>query len=102
MAPPSRGPEVSPMEVLIPADRIRQRVRGLAGEVAAVCRGEPVTIVGVLTGCVVFMADLIRHLDLPLRIAFLQASSYRGAATRPGRPGPRSSCGGGAHAPGWP
>jgi hypoxanthine phosphoribosyltransferase len=72
------------MEVLIPADRIQQRVGELAGEIAAVYHGRPVTIVGVLTGCVIFMADLIRRLDLPLRIAFLQASSYRGAVTSPG------------------
>ena len=47
-------------------------------------RGQPVTIVGVLTGCLMFLADLVRHLDLPLRIALLQASSYRGATTTPG------------------
>ena len=41
----------------------------------------PVTIVGVLTGCLMFLADLVRHLDLPLRISLIKASSYRGAAT---------------------
>src|SRR5437763_3255538 len=30
------------------------------------------------------LADLVRHLDLPLRIGLIQASSYRGTATRPG------------------
>jgi hypoxanthine phosphoribosyltransferase len=40
------------------------------------------TIVGVLTGCVVFLSDLIRRLDMPLRIDFILASSYRGATTR--------------------
>ena len=47
-------------------------------------QGRPVTIVGVLTGCLMFLADLVRHLDLPLRIGLIQASSYRGAATTPG------------------
>src|SRR5437867_2911278 len=42
------------------------------------------TIVGVLTGSLMFLADLMRHLDMPLRIALIQASSYRGATTRPG------------------
>src|SRR5438876_3839774 len=46
------------------------------------CR--PVTIVGVLTGSLMFLADLVRHLDLPLRIGLIQASSYRGATTLPG------------------
>jgi hypoxanthine phosphoribosyltransferase len=73
------------MDVLIPADRIRQRVDELGREIAAAYPNhEPVTIVGVLTGSLVFLADLIRRLDLPLRIALIQASSYRGAATTAG------------------
>ena len=47
-------------------------------------RDQPLTIVGVLTGSLIFLADLVRRLDLPLRIGLIQASSYRGAATRPG------------------
>ena len=46
--------------------------------------GQPITIVGVLTGSLLFLADLMRRLDLPLRIALIQASSYRGDATSPG------------------
>ncbi len=72
------------MEILIPAERIQQRVAELAGQVAADFRGRPVTIVGVLTGCLMFLADLVRHLDLSLRIGLVQASSYRGATTTPG------------------
>src|SRR5262245_55498491 len=45
---------------------------------------EPVTIVGVLTGSLMFLADLMRRLTLPLRIALIQASSYRGASTTAG------------------
>jgi hypoxanthine phosphoribosyltransferase len=72
------------MQILIPAERIQQRVAELARQIAADYQGRPVTIVGVLTGCLIFLADLVRHLDLPLRIDLLQASSYRGAATSPG------------------
>jgi hypoxanthine phosphoribosyltransferase len=70
--------------VLISAERIQQRIDELAIEIAAIYEGRPVTIVGVLTGCLVFLADLIRRLDMPLKIALVQASSYRGAATAPG------------------
>ena len=73
------------MEVLIPAERIRDRLDVLARDVAAAYDGRPVTVVGILTGCVVFMADLIRRIDLPLRVAFLTASSYRGETTTPGK-----------------
>ena len=72
------------MEILLPAERIQERVAELARQVAADFRGRPVTIVGVLTGSIMFLADLVRHLDLPLRIGLVQASSYRGPATDPG------------------
>ena len=72
------------MEVLIPQERIRQRVEELAARIADDYRGGPVLFVGVLTGCLIFLADLVRRLDLPLRIHLVQASSYRGEATVPG------------------
>jgi hypoxanthine phosphoribosyltransferase len=70
--------------VLIPEDEIRRRVDQVAAQIAAAYEDQPLTIVGVLTGSLVFLADLIRRLDLPLRIALVQASSYRGATTTPG------------------
>ncbi len=72
------------MKLLLSADDIQRRVAEMARQIAADYRGQPVTIVGVLTGCLMFLADLVRHLDLPLRIALLQASSYRGETTVPG------------------
>jgi hypoxanthine phosphoribosyltransferase len=70
--------------VLISADEIQNRIDQLSSDIVRTYAGQPITIVGVLTGCLVFLADLIRRLDLPLRIALVQASSYRGAATTPG------------------
>ena len=72
------------MRVLIDEDQIRRRVDLVAAQIALAYEGRPLTIVGVLTGCLVFLADLIRRLDLPLRIALVQASSYRGATTTSG------------------
>lgn len=72
------------MEVLISPERIREVVAGMARQIKAEYGNQPVTIVGVLTGCLMFLADLVRHLDLPLRIALIQASSYRGTATSAG------------------
>jgi hypoxanthine phosphoribosyltransferase len=73
------------MEILISADRIRERVGEMARQIKADMPDQPVTIVGVLTGCLMFLADLMRNLDLPLRVALIQASSYRGAVTTPGQ-----------------
>jgi len=44
----------------------------------------PLTLIGVMTGSFVFMADLIRLLQMPLRVGVVQASSYRGG-TLPGK-----------------
>jgi hypoxanthine phosphoribosyltransferase len=72
------------METLIPASRIQQRIAEMAEQIMRDYPKQPVTIVGVLTGCLMFLADLVRHLDLPLRIGLIQASSYRGETTKPG------------------
>jgi len=72
------------MQVLIPASDVQHRVAELASQIAHDFRDRPFTIVGVLTGCIIFLADLVRQLDLPLRIGLIQASSYRGPRTVPG------------------
>jgi hypoxanthine phosphoribosyltransferase len=72
------------VEVLISADQIRQRLVVLAAEIVRAYDGKPVTVVGVLNGCLMFVADLIRQIDLPLRVAFVTASSYRDG-TSPGK-----------------
>jgi hypoxanthine phosphoribosyltransferase len=73
------------MDILIPAERIQERVAELAQQIAADFQDRrPLTIVGVLTGSLMFLADLVRRLDLPLRIGLIQASSYRGSSTTPG------------------
>lgn len=56
----------------------------MAHDINAFYAQRPLTIVGVLTGSVVLLADLIRLLEMPLRVGVVQARSYRGAATVPG------------------
>jgi hypoxanthine phosphoribosyltransferase len=73
------------MDVLITADQIRQRLDEVAEQIVRTYEGKAVTVVGILNGCLMFVADLIRRIDLPLRVAFITASSYRGSATTPGR-----------------
>ncbi len=72
------------MTPLLSAQQLREGVERLAREVAAHYQRRPLTIVGVLNGSIVLLADLIRHLDMPLRVGMLQTRSYRGEATRPG------------------
>ncbi len=72
------------MKVILNAGQIQERITTLAHQIAGDYHERPVTIVGVLTGSLMFLADLVRHLNLPLRIGLIQASSYRGATTTPG------------------
>ena len=78
------------MKKLLSADEISEGVAGLAEQISRDFAGRPLTIVGVLTGCVVMLADLIRLVDLPLRLGWVQARSYRGTATVGGVLTPRS------------
>jgi hypoxanthine phosphoribosyltransferase len=72
------------MKTLLSEDQLREGIRRLAGEIQKNYQGKPLTIVGVLIGSVVLLADLIRMLDLPLRVEMVQARSYRANSTRPG------------------
>lgn len=72
------------MRILLSADDIDAGVSELARRIQIDYAGRSLTVLGVLTGSIVFLADLIRKLDLPLRVGVLQASSYRGATTAPG------------------
>lgn len=73
------------MKTLITAEEIRDAVAELGERVSGELAGKPLTVLGVLTGSLVFLADLIRRIDVPLRVGLLQASSYRGAVTEPGK-----------------
>lgn len=66
------------MKILLSETELQKGVRKLAEEISA-CYGEqPLTIIGVLTGSVVLLADTIRQLSMPLRVGVVQAASYTG------------------------
>jgi len=72
------------LKTLLTEKELRGGVKGLAREVTTAYANQPLTIVGVLTGSVVLLADLIRLLNLPLRVGVVQARSYHGATTERG------------------
>ena len=72
--------------ILIPRDRIAQRVRELAHEIERTYlnRGDDaLTFVTILSGSLIFLADLIRELPLRMKIGLITVSSYRGPTTQP-------------------
>lgn len=72
------------MRVLISAQQIQAAIVELAEQIEADYHDRPLTVLGVLTGSVILLADLIRHIDLPLKVGLVQASSYRGMTTTSG------------------
>src|SRR6266404_8023004 len=69
--------------VLITEEQIAKRVRERSAELTRDFEGRELVVVAVLNGTVMFLADLIRHLSLPLRLDFIGVSSY-GAGTESG------------------
>ena len=69
--------------VLISQRKIARRVRSLAVEIERDFKGRDLVIVALLNGTVMFLADLLRHFTLPLRLDFIGVSSY-GAGTESG------------------
>jgi len=62
--------------VLITKEQIEAAIRDIAAELDAACAGETPLMVGVLTGAVTFMADLMRAMQSHVQIDFMAVSSY--------------------------
>src|SRR6185369_2377171 len=70
--------------VLITEEQIARRVRQLTRKIQQDFAGRDLVVVALLNGTVMFLADLIRHLSLPLRLDFIGVSSY-GSGTTAGK-----------------
>lgn len=64
------------MDVLYTQEEIAQTVARLGATVTRDYEGEELLVIGILKGAFVFMADLIRAIDLPLSVDFMEVSSY--------------------------
>jgi hypoxanthine phosphoribosyltransferase len=72
--PPRWRKEVA--RILITDEQLARRVKTLAREIETDFRGRELVVISLLNGTVLFLADLIRHLNLPLRLDFIGVSSY--------------------------
>src|SRR5712675_1279635 len=70
-------------KILFTEEQIARRVKTLSREIERDFRGREMVVVSLLNGTVMFLADLIRNLSLPLRLDFIGVSSY-GAGTESG------------------
>jgi hypoxanthine phosphoribosyltransferase len=74
------------LKVLLTASQIERRINRMAQRITRDYRGQPVHLIGVLGGAVIFLADLVRRIPLEVSIDFLAASSYGNRRESSGRP----------------
>ena len=71
--------------VLYREDQIAARLDGLAIQIAEDYRGKDLTVLAILNGSLIFMADLLRRIPLPLQLDCLRVKSYHGETVSTGR-----------------
>ena len=70
--------------VLFDEPAIQRRLDELAAQISKDYRDRELTVIAVLSGSLMFMADLLRRIPLPLKLDFLSAASYHGKARTSG------------------
>jgi hypoxanthine phosphoribosyltransferase len=78
-APSRVHPDVE--KILLDEGKIAARIKELGEQISRDYAGRSLTLVGILKGSVVFMADLMRAITIPCTIDFMAVSSYSGAAS---------------------
>ena len=69
---------------LISVEAIQSRVAELGNEISSDYAGQELVVIGVLLGAIVFVADLVRRLEVPVELGALRAASYGGATQSSG------------------
>lgn len=72
------------LKIVLTSEEIQEGVERMAESIRQEYGDRPLTILAIMTGSLVLLADLIRRLDMRLRVGVMQASSYRGATTSRG------------------
>lgn len=63
---------------MISAEELAQKIKELGKKITEDYQGSDLVVIGVLKGAFIFLADVVRAIDLPLEIDFMQAQSYNG------------------------
>lgn len=68
--------KVEDLKVLFSEEEIQNKIKELANEMNQFYNGEEVIAICVLKGAVMFATDLVKHLNMPLKMEFIRLSSY--------------------------
>lgn len=83
--PSAEGSGRSRLTPLMDREQISQGVDRLAAELKRDYQGQNPLLLGVLKGAFIFLSDLVRRLDFPVEVDFVQCASYGDATTTSGR-----------------
>jgi hypoxanthine phosphoribosyltransferase len=64
------------MKILYTSGEIAEKVKDIGKEITRVYNGADLYVVGILKGGFIFMSDLVRQIDLPVKVGFARISSY--------------------------
>ena len=70
--------------ILIPQDKVQQRISEIAKQIEADYKGKTLTMICILRGASVFFCDLVREINLDVRFEFMSVSSYGAGTTTTG------------------
>lgn len=73
-----------PHEIILSESQIEEKVRVLAAQITKDYSNKTPIFIGILKGSVIFLSDLIRSIDLPIRLDFIAVSSYGSEMTSSG------------------
>jgi len=66
------------VKILLSEQQLQAGIAELANRLTQEYQNRPITFIAIMTGSLVMLADLIRRLEMPIRVSLIQASSYRG------------------------
>ena len=77
--------KIEDLKVLFSEEQLQTRIKELAQAMNEFYNGEEVIAICVLKGAVMFAVDLVKHLDMPLKLEFIRLSSYGSSTTSSGK-----------------
>lgn len=72
-------------KILYSSNEIKKIVKGLAEKITEDYNGKKLLIIGLLNGSFIFVADLIREIEIPVKVEFMKVSSYKDGKTSTGK-----------------
>lgn len=76
---------IDKVKVLFDSDQIQAKCEELGEQLSKDYKDKNVLLVGLLKGCIPFMSDLMRHITIPIRVDFMDVSSYHGGTFSSGQ-----------------